>query len=600
MGLISNIRQRWTEPVEVLQLPDRQNRSGESLANPSNEYITFMAGGSVSDSGITVSPEVALKNMGLYAAIKTIVEPLSHMPIPVIDTRSGLRTRRRDHAVHKLMNIAFNDEHHSMEGREMLFGHYLLRGNGFAQILRDKFGRPAQLWPLHPDRMRAARKDGVLSYVYQDSKGREIPLEQKDVLHLRNLLNSDGIMGQGFILQAANALGLSVAAEKFASKLYQQGARPSGILKHPKTLSEETRKKLAAQFQAAYSGVDNFGKMAIIEEGMDWQKMGLTAEEAQIIESRKFQIEDIARGLCVPGHKVGLLDRATFSNIEHQSLEFVVSTLMAHARRFEMVILRDLFDLDEQLYLEARYNFNALVRGDMKTRYESYAISRQWGWMSADDVRELEDMDPLPDGQGKIYLFPLNMGNAAKMDEYKKDQATTKDAAQEAPKDKPARNVFTGDFRPSLRQSFMIMAVDTCNRLAKKEGKAVENALKSASLNGTPADFRAKTEHFYGTLEGELRSYCEPLARSFAAAVAPENAEYEAELLERVLKAATKALHEGRNAVTLHDFSQPERAYRAISETLGEWKTGRGEMLANALVAVFDPDVKEVMRLCAA
>lgn len=600
MGLISRIRERWTEPVEVL--PATRAKDGWNLSNPSDEFINFMSGGLLSDSGIRVSPQAALKNMGLYAAIKTITEPLSHMPIPVIDTSGGARASSRKHPVHRLLNVAFNDEHTAMEGREMLLGHYILRGNGFAQILRDKVGRAAQLWPLHPDRMRFQRIDDKPVYIYTDQNGTEIPLLRGSVLHLRNLAHSDdGVMGTGFLTQAANALGLSIATEKFASKLYQNGARPSGILKSPTPLKEGTAEKLRKQINEVYGGIENFGKMAILEGGLEWQKMGLTAEESQIIESRKFQIEDIARGLNVPGHKVGLLDKATFSNIEHQSLEFVIYTLMAHARRFEMTAMRDLFSLEEQTYMQLRYNFNSLVRGDMKTRYDSYAVGRQWGWLSVDDIRALEDMDELPEGIGKIYLIPLNMIDARRADEV---NASSKDAAgapsiQATPAVQNSQ-VFTGDFRKALRHSFLISMLDCTARLARKETKAVENALKQASLSGTPADFSTKIGNFYRDLERELPSYFEALAKTFAAAVAPGDEKYSQKVVESVLFRAKNSLIGAKNSVILQDFSQPDKAYANITAILDNWRQERGQQLANELVEVLDPDVKAVMTLCAA
>lgn len=585
--------------MEVLQPESRTQK--ESVNNPSQEYLNYLTASATTDSGEVVSPEAALKNMGLYAAVKTIVEPLSHMPIPVIDTTGGNRKIRRDHPVHRLLNVQFNDEHHAMEGREMLFGHYILRGDGFAQILRNRLGDPVQLWPLNPDAMSVERKNGKLLYHYMTRAGKEIPLEKGDVLHLRNMMGSDGLRGCGFIRQAANALGLSIATEKYASKLYKNGARPSGIVRHPKVLSKDAGTKLRSQLQDSMGGMENMAKIAILEEGMEWQKLGLTAEEAQIVESRKFQIAEVARGLLVQPHKVGIMDNATFSNIEHQSLEFVIATLMAHARRFEYTIMRDLLSREEQGYLQAHYNFNALVRGDMRTRYASYAIGRQWGWLSVDDIRELEDMEALPDGIGKIYLIPMNMGNAADPEAYKPKKAPEQVGAPaiSAPDGQKDRKVITGDFRKDIRHSFLIVANDICQRWARKEAKAVESALKSASLKGTPADFRQKITAFYSDFEAEVQENLLPLARSFAAAVAPGNADYLAKAIETVQKRGKTLLDQSKNCVILQDFSQPDVAYRAISETLADWKQDRAETLAEEIISVFDADAKEAMALCA-
>lgn len=589
MGLIRNIRKRWTEPIEFVE-----SRAFGSVANPSNEFVQFMSGGQATDAGVVVSPEVALKNMGLYAAISTIVEPLSHMPIPLIEVDGDKRVKRKDHPVHKLLNAVFNDEHHAMEGREMLLGHYLLRGNAFGQILRSRNGKPAQIWVLHPDRMRIERRDGQLFYIYTTATGSEVTLPKRDILHLRNLTNSDGLLGVGFIQLAGNALGLSVATEKYASKLYQQGARPSGVIKHPAKLGDKALDRLRKQFTELYAGLENYGKMAILEEGMEWQKLGLSAEEAQIMQSRKFQIEEIARGLRVPGHKVGLLDKATFSNIEHQNLEFIVFTLMGHARRFEYTIIRDLLDEKERGILEPKYNFNSLSRGDIKTRSEAYAIGRQWGWMSADDIRELEDLDPLPDGQGKIYLIPLNMVDAKKA----QDVQDVKDAKPAPAQDPGVRKIGEGNFRPAIRQAFMVTLVDGCDRLVRKEVKALSNILKSSSLRGTPEDFRKKAEAFYQEFERDALQVFGSLGESVGFMLAESEGDRHA-VKQKTITAALEQIRLDRDAIILQDFSKPEEAYRRISAEVEGFSAAKTRKLADIVIGAINVDAQEVLNQCA-
>ncbi|MCA0314234.1 MAG: phage portal protein [Candidatus Melainabacteria bacterium] len=590
MGLIANLRKRWTEPIEFI------GRSSKySLANPSQEFIQLVAASQTSDASVAVSPEVALKTMGLYAAITTIVEPLSHMPIPVMEVDGRNRTRLRSHPVWRILNQVFNDEQHSMEGREMLLGHYILRGNAYGQILRDRSGRAAQVWPLHPDRMKIERRSEKLVYIYMDANGDEWTLQKENVLHLRNVLDSEGVSGVGFIRRAANAIGLTIATERYASKLYANGARPSGVLKHPGKLKDAAYERLKKEFADKYQGIENLGKVAILEEGMDWQKMGFTAEESQLIESRKFQIEDIARGLRVPGHKVGLLDKATFSNIEHQNLEFVVFTLMGHARRFELTCERDLLTEKERESVELRYNFNSLLRGDIKTRSEAYAIGRMWGWMSADDVRELEDLDPLPENQGQIYLLPQNYIDARKIDEVTPSSKPLAPAEQSTPRSRSENDLF----RPAYRQAFMVTLVDACNRIVRKEAKAAENALKSASLKGSPEQFRAKIAAFYDEFEAEVLSNIDTLAVSFGYMVAENDVRRQEEIREKAKNVAKNALLDGENALVLHDFSSPEVAYLAISRTIATWRSDRAKEIANAVIDDLDSYAKEALRICA-
>lgn len=286
----------------------------------------------------------------------------------------------------------------------MLQGHLCLRGNAFCFIERNAFFEPTGLIPLKPWEVEVMRrKDGTAAYRYRGDV-----LRADQVLHLRGL-SSDGYIGLSPIGMMREAIGLSLATEGHGARLFSSGARPSGILEHPGSLGPEAAKSLREGFDAQNSGTKS-GRTIVLEEGMKWQAVTMTSDDAQFLETRKFQISEIARAFRVPPHMIGDLDKATFSNIEHQGIEFVQHTMRPWVVRWEQALNRTLLtEEDKAAGFYFAFSLNALQRGDMKSRYEAYAIARTWGWFNADDVRQLEDMNDLPDGKGKIYLQPLNM-----------------------------------------------------------------------------------------------------------------------------------------------------------------------------------------------
>ena len=292
------------------------------------------------------------------------------------------------------------------------------------RFIRNGKGEVVGLYPLMPDRMTVNRDEkGRLYYEYMVSsddaktlKDGTVRLSPYDVLHIPGL-GFDGLVGYSPIAMAKNAIGLAIAAEEYGSKFYANGATPSGILEYPGTVKEPD--KVRESWNAGFGGSSNAHKIAVLEEGMKYTPISISPNEAQFLETRKFQINEIARIFRVPPHMVGDLEKSSFSNIEQQSLEFVKYTLEPWLVRWEQAMQRSLIPQDDKSKYFIKFNVDGLLRGDYQSRMQGYATARQNGWMSANDIRELENLDRIPaeDG-GDLYLIngnmmPLSMSGAA-------------------------------------------------------------------------------------------------------------------------------------------------------------------------------------------
>lgn len=317
-----------------------------------------------------------------------------------------------------------NAEMTSFIFRETLMTHLLLWGNAYAQIIRNGKGDVVGLYPLMPDKMKVDRDDNhTIYYEYLSASGEHVKLSHQDVLHIPGL-GFDGLVGYSPIAMAKNAIGMSIAAEEYGAKFFSNGATPSGILEHPGTV--KNAQALRDSWTRGFSG-SNSHKVAILEEGMKYTPISISPNEAQFLETRKFQINEIARIFRIPPHMVGDLEKSSFSNIEQQSLEFVKYTLDPWVIRFEQAFNRRLLKDKEKSQFYVKFNVDGLLRGDYQSRMNGYAVGRQNGWMSANDIRALENLDRIPAEEGgDLYLVNGNMlplkhaGAFAKIDKEEK------------------------------------------------------------------------------------------------------------------------------------------------------------------------------------
>lgn len=385
--------------------------------HPRDPALAGLFGGGEAASGMVVTADTAMRATAVYACVQYLARSIAAMPLILYRRRAdGGKERDHEHPLARVLHDQPNGWQTAFEFRAMLQAHLSLRGNAYARIVSANGVPVAALVPLHPDRVRPLprRVNGRLAYEHWPVEGGREILLQEEVLHLRGLsLSADGVLGLSPIDSLREAVGLALAAEAYGARFYRNNARPGVVIKHPGRLSPEAAKRLKESWNSQYAGTANAHKTAVLEEGMELVPIGMTAEQAQFLETRKFQRSEIAALFGVPPHKIGDLERATFSNIEHQAIEVVTDTIRPWAVAWEQALTRDLFTDEMRRTHMVAFNLDGLLRGDIESRYRAYATGRQWGWLSANDVREREDMNRI-DG-GDLYLAPVNMTPAERL-----------------------------------------------------------------------------------------------------------------------------------------------------------------------------------------
>lgn len=358
-----------------------------------------------------VRPQRAVQTSAVYACVRILAESIASLPLHIYRSDGNGGVAKADNLPeYGLLHDEPNSYQTSYVWREQGMFQAALWGKGIYEIQRDRrTGRVIGLYPIPAWEAQASlkREDGVIKKVWNVGGD---TLDDSDVLHIP-APGWNGIDGVSPISLHRASLSISLNTEEFGANFFKNGTRLSGVLEHPNQLSTEAAGRLRENWQQVYAGKANAGKVAVLEEGMKFNPLSMPLDDAQYLEIRKFQVGDIARIYKIPPHMIGDLERATFSNIEQQSIEFVTHTLLPWVTRWEQELNRKLFG--HSTVLKGRYfvrfNLGGLLRGDMLTRYRAYAIARQWGWLSVNDIREVEDMNPV--NGGNEYLSPLNMKN---------------------------------------------------------------------------------------------------------------------------------------------------------------------------------------------
>ena len=377
-----------------------------------------------------VSPDSALRLASVYACVRVLSETMASLPLVVYQRRAdGGKDKITDHWLYRLLANRPNRFQNPFEWREMLQGHLALRGNAYNQIITNAKGEVVELMPLHPDRIRLELlPSGEYRYRFTDRFGTESILPRGEVWHLRGL-SSDGLLGMSPIELARESLGMALAAQDYGARFFANDAKPTGgWIEFPGSFKDSEAKKVFREsYQQAQSGA-NRGKVLVLENGMKFHEVGVTNKDAQFLELRKFQITDVARLFRVPPHMIGDLDRATFSNIEQQSLEFVMHTMTPWAERWEASIESEL--LLEGDDIEVEFDFANLMRGDAASRASYYQSGIQNGWLTRNEARIAENLNPL-EGLDEP-LRPLNMVEESNAEDVELDAEQTEDPSQEA------------------------------------------------------------------------------------------------------------------------------------------------------------------------
>lgn len=385
--------------------------------NKSLNYSTWISAlsGKTAKSGVMVTPDTAMAVAAIRACVTLLAESVAQLPCELYRRKGDQRERATDHPLYDLIHAQPNQKDTAFEFYEQNMGSLGFRGNAYSLIDRNGRGYIQELIPVHPDKITPLKgPDGLPYYQLLDGSNQILPMR---MVHHIKAFSIDGFIGLSPIQTNPDTIGLSMAVDEHASRVFANGTTLSGVIESPvdgaKFTTQEKIDAFLSKFTERHTGLRNSFSIALLQEGMQYKQMAMNNEQAQLLESRKYGVIEACRLYKVPPHMIGELEKATNNNIEHQGLQFVIYTLLAWLKRIEGAMMRDLLLPSERKDLYIEFNVSGMLRGDQKSRYESYALGRQWGWLSVNDIRRLENMSPIPTGD--IYLTPLNMLDTAKL-----------------------------------------------------------------------------------------------------------------------------------------------------------------------------------------
>jgi|SRR5262245_515972 len=368
---------------------------------PDDDYWYRPLSSTDTAAGVTVTEESALAFSAVYGCVKRLAESIGSLPLPVYRRVGRGKTRDWNNPLYRLLHDQPNPEMTAKQYRQAVVTSMALWGNSYSFIERNLLGEVRGLWPLNPAQVEVDRNSqNQLIYVWRHGKR---VFSADDILHPR-LFSLDGIVGLSPISQAREAVALGLAEQEYGARLFSNDARPGGVLEHPGRLDDEIHDRIKRSWEDAHRGLSQAHRIAILEEGMKWTQVGMPAKDAEFLASRKFSVIEVCRFYSMPPHMIQDLERSTNNNIEHQGIEFVTYTLMPWTVEIEQEFTRKLAPNSNVF---AEFMLQGLLRGDTKSRYDAYAVGRQWGWLSVNDIREFENMNPIEGGDE--YLVPMNM-----------------------------------------------------------------------------------------------------------------------------------------------------------------------------------------------
>jgi HK97 family phage portal protein len=535
-----------------------------------------------------VTPESSLRLSAVFACVRVLAETMASIPLQMYERKSkGERERITDHPLIRVLDDP-NPYMTQFDVTETLVQHLALRGNAFCQIDYDERGRIVGLWPLPPQNIIESKIQGDQRlYLYQDEKDTRW-ISSEIIWHLRGIGN--GLWGYSPIGLMRRAVSLGLSAEEFGWRFFENDARPGIVLEHPGKLSDEAHKNLRESFEEAHKGLSKSHRATILEEGMKIHEVGIPPEDAQFLETRKFQVTEIARIFRVPPHMIADLERSTNNNIEHQGIEYVKFSILPWARRIEQSAKKNLMlPQDRQRYF-LEYLMAGLERGDIGSRYQAYAVGRQNGWLSANDIRKLENMNPV-DG-GDVYLVPLNMVPADMVGEFDSTDTPpggTPDTARSLPAGHEERSLRSARTRHRLAAAQRRVILDVAERVMRRETHDVGEAVRKYLGKRDSGQFLIWLEEFYKEHQKFMTRQFLPVFLAYAETVAAEamdevGAEEDLqERLERFVKSYTGSFAASQAGISLHRLKTALQealhdgldAEEALQAELDHWRAAR-------------------------
>lgn len=378
-----------------------------NLTSPPQWFVDWVGGGKTA-TGITVTESKALKYTPFWAAVRIISGTLAALPFMVYSRLdSGGKNRETKHIVYRLLHDRPNEFMDAVTFQETRQAHVLCYGNGYAEIQRNGAGKPLALWPLMPDKTQRKAKDGVFYYEVKNNAGEIFYLPDYNVLHIKGL-GFDGYTGYNVVSFHKEAIAYGIGVKEYGARFFGNDASPGGVLEMPSSLSDTAFKRLKKSWLANQGGLSNAHRIQILEEGLKYNKIGVDPKQAQALEVQKWNVDDVSRIFQIPPHKLGSMEFSKFNNVEQLNLDFVATTMLYWFKKWEQECNYKLFMPSEQNRLFCEILYDAILRADIKTRYEAYNTGRMAGFLNVDEIREYENMNPLPDGKGQIFLQPLN------------------------------------------------------------------------------------------------------------------------------------------------------------------------------------------------
>lgn len=388
---------------------------GQRLSEPPEPWFRDVFGGGMTKSSVTVDEQGALKFSAVFACQRVLAETLASVPVIIFrDKQPGNKSSGKDRVpdfhLYDVLKVATNDYMPAFNWKETMMHHITGSGNAYSFIRRNRRGevKGLDLLPWTAVDVIKDEETGAIAYRTND-RGKAVDLHFSDVFHIPGL-GFDGIKGYSPVRMAMEAIGLGLAAEEFGGQFFNNGANVGGVVEYEGRMKEESKDTFRKAFQEKYAGLGKSGSVLFLENGSKFTRLSMPNDEAQFLETRRFQIEEIARIYRVPMHLIQDLQRSTNNNIEHQSLEFIMYTMLPWFTRWEQMInFKLLTKRERQQGYFAEFLMLTLLRGDSKARAEMLSTMRQNGVLNADEWRELENMNPIEGDKGKTYFVNGNM-----------------------------------------------------------------------------------------------------------------------------------------------------------------------------------------------
>ena len=498
------------------RLLKRNTQSG----HPSSHTLASIFGaGSTSYTGRSVTLHESMTLSSVYSAIRLLSWSTAMLPLITYRREGSGKARAVDEPIYGLLKDQANPEMTAFEFRSTLMAHVVATGNAYAEIEWSESGVPVALWPLNPARMVVKREaGGALRYRYTLPDGGEASLPSWRVHHVRGLA-SDGVVGYSPVKLAMQAIGLGLATEEFGARFFGNGARPGIVLKYPGELSDEAQARIVKSWNAESGGLGNSHRVKILEDGLDLQTVGVPPEEAQFLDTRKFQVTEVARWFNVPPHMIADMSGATFSNIEEQGVEFVTYSLGPWLVNVEQALTRDLLTDEQRKSLFVEHLVDGLMRGKTSERYASYSSALQAGWMSPNEVRAMENLNPFEGGD--TYLTPLNMVPAGEEQSQRQDQEQSQGFKKKITRSKSS---IAAQRRRTI-EAYLPVYEDVAERMVRREVQDIERALDKFTRRRTVTEFVVWLDEYYDDFKSVLVKAFAPVMLSLSGVISASVAE---------------------------------------------------------------------------